>query len=193
MRVGADHWLEGVSRRSSPNHDERPDPHDIALVVVHGISLPPGEFSGTYVDAMFRNELDVDAHPSLADLRGVRVSAHLFVDRAGRIAQYVPFDKRAWHAGESRWRGRARCNDFSIGIELEGTDHVAYTDEQYASLVTAVAALLGSYPRLSLSTIVGHNEIAPGRKTDPGAAFDWRRFLAAMVVRTNDPRASNRY
>jgi AmpD protein len=172
-----------VPRRPSPNQDARSDPRDIALIVVHGISLPPGEFGGAYVDALFLNELDVDAHPSLADLRGVRVSSHLFVDRAGCITQYVAFDRRAWHAGESIWRGRGRCNDFSIGIELEGTDHLAYTDAQYSSLVVAATALLAAYPRLSLSTIVGHNEIAPGRKTDPGPAFDWSRFFAAMLLR----------
>jgi AmpD protein len=182
-----------VPRRLSPNHDERPDPRDIALVVVHGISLPPGEFGGAYVDALFRCELDVDAHPSFADLRGVRVSPHLFIDRAGRVVQYVAFDRRAWHAGLSLWRGRVRCNDFSIGIELEGTDRDAYTDAQYAALVEVVAALLVSYPRLSLSTVVGHNEIAPGRKTDPGPAFDWPRFFGAMVHTTNVTRAQNRY
>jgi AmpD protein len=182
--VGADHWLEGVRRAASPNHDERPDRRDISLLVIHGISLPPGEFGGPWIDALFCNRLDTDAHPSFGDLLGVRVSSHAVIDRAGAVTQYVAFDRRAWHAGVSQWRGRISCNDFSIGIELEGTDRTPYTDAQYDALRIATMALLDRYPRLSLGTIVGHSEIAPTRKTDPGPVFDWSRLFSSLVSRS---------
>jgi N-acetyl-anhydromuramoyl-L-alanine amidase len=176
VRIGADHWLEGAFRCQSPNCDDRPDPDDIVLLVIHNISLPPGRFGGDQVQRLFTNCLDCDADPALNDLAGVRVSAHLFIDRRGALTQFVPFDRRAWHAGSSSYRGCARCNDFSIGIELEGTDHIAYEDSQYDALSEVVKTLLERYARLSLDGVVGHQEIAPERKSDPGSAFDWQRF-----------------
>lgn len=180
--VNADGWLAGARRVPSPNQDARPHPDDISLVVVHGISLPPGEFGSGAVEALFRNRLDGATDPRLADLEGLRVSAHAFIDRAGRVAQFVPFSRRAWHAGASSHRGRAGCNDFAIGIELEGTDAVPYEDAQYAALGQVLRALLARYPRIDLQAIVGHSEVAPGRKTDPGPRFDWRRVLAETLT-----------
>ncbi|MEJ2088188.1 MAG: 1,6-anhydro-N-acetylmuramyl-L-alanine amidase AmpD [Gammaproteobacteria bacterium] len=175
-----DHRLARTTQRLSPNRDARPDPRDISLVVIHGISLPPGRFGTGMVVDFFLNRLDVNADAALADLAGVRVSAHLFIDRRGRTTQFVPFDERAWHAGVSRWRGREGCNDFSIGIELEGVDDRPYTHAQYARLMAVLEALLDRYPHLSRSAVVGHQEIAPGRKTDPGPAFDWPGVLGHL-------------
>lgn len=149
-------------------------------MVVHGISLPPGKFGTGLVNELFLNVLDVTLDPALADLDGVRVSAHLFVDRRGRTIQFVPFNERAWHAGVSSWRGRAGCNDYSIGIELEGTDDGGYTKAQYRRLSKVLKALLWRYPSLSRNAIVGHQEVAPGRKTDPGSTFDWPKVLAGL-------------
>lgn len=177
FRVEADTGLlEPAPFRASPHCDAREHPEDVSLLVVHGISLPPGEFGGPYVDALFRGELDFDAHPYFQGLRGLRVSAHLLIRRDGEVLQYVPFHRRAWHAGLSSFAGRERCNDFSIGIELEGTDDQAYTDDQYRHLAGIAAALSSRYPALTPERIVGHSDIAPGRKTDPGPAFDWPRF-----------------
>ena len=164
----------------SPNQNARPDPEDISLVVVHAISLPPGEFGTGAVTRFFCNTLDCSGDPRLADLEGVRVSAHLFVSRSASVTQFVPFDRRAWHAGVSLWRGRADCNDYSVGIELEGTDDTGYTSRQYAALGHILDALFARYPRLDRSAVVGHNEIAPQRKTDPGPHFDWRRVHREM-------------
>lgn len=182
LHVTDDHWLAGARRIESPNAGPRPDPEDISLVVVHGISLPPGEFGTGGVEALFTNSLTIDAHPAFADLDGVRVSAHLLISRRGRLTQFVPFDRRAWHAGVSSYRGRLGCNDFSVGIELEGTDSTPYTNTQYARLAAVVAALSARYPKLSLSAVVGHAEIAPGRKTDPGPAFDWARLIRDLLL-----------
>lgn len=181
MKVTDDHWLQGARRRLSPNANARPDPEDISLVVVHGISLPPGEFGTGQVEALFTNTLDTTRHPALADLDGVRVSSHLLISRRGRLTQFVPFDRRAWHAGESSHRGRPNCNDYSIGIEVEGTDQTAYTDSQYRRLMEVLEVLFSRYPRLSLAGVVGHAEVAPGRKTDPGRAFDWPRLLTMLT------------
>lgn len=178
--VTDDHWLQGARRRVSPNADARPDPEDISLVVVHGISLPPGEFGTGLVEALFTNTLDTMLHPALADLNGVRVSSHLLISRRGRLSQFVPFNHRAWHAGESSHRGRSNCNDFSIGIELEGADRTPYTDSQYRRLREVFEVLFSRYPRLSLAGVVGHAEIAPGRKTDPGPVFDWPRLFGSF-------------
>ena len=175
--VSAAHWLAGATRLVSPNVDDRPDPADIALVVLHGISLPPGEFGTGLVEALFTNTLDVRSHPTLANLAGVTVSSHLLIARTGQITQFAPFHRRAWHAGVSSHGGRTGCNDYAIGIELEGTDHVPYAEAQYEQLRDVLAALFRAYPRLSLGGVVGHCEIAPGRKTDPGPAFDWPRVL----------------
>jgi AmpD protein len=150
------------------------------LIVVHGISLPPGEFGGPWIDALFTNTLPPDAHPYFEQVASLRVSAHALVRRDGEVVQYVPFHRRAWHAGQSSWMGRERCNDFSIGIELEGTDARAYESAQYASLASLVAALCRTYRTLSPERIVGHSDVAPGRKSDPGIAFDWP-LLRALV------------
>lgn len=181
VRVAADHWLEGVTRCVSPNCDARTDADDIVLLVIHNISLPPGRFGGEQVKQLFTNCLDCSGDASFEDLAGVRVSAHLFIERGGKITQFVPFDRRAWHAGLSSYRGREGCNDYSIGIELEGVDDVAYEPAQYHALAAAIATLIKRYRGLSLSGIVGHSEIAPGRKSDPGGAFDWPRLYSDCV------------
>lgn len=175
-------WLRGVRRRPSPNCDARPDPADISLLVIHNISLPPGQFGGPHVDELFTNRLDPGAHPYFATIHGLRVSAHLFVDRRGRVTQYVPFARRAWHAGASRFGGRERCNDFSIGIELEGTDDRPFTRRQYARLATLTRRILAAYPRITPERIAGHADIAPGRKTDPGPHFDWDAYRRAVAA-----------
>jgi AmpD protein len=180
VRVTNEHCLYRVKQVLSPNCDERPDPQDIALLVVHGISLPPGQFGGDLVTRLFTNRLPARLDSEMEELRRSHVSAHLLIDRTGHITQFVPFHKRAWHAGESMWRCRPKCNDYAIGIELEGTDEVPYSNAQYAALVAVTRALFERYPRLSLDTLVGHQEIAPGRKTDPGKAFEWRRILRAL-------------
>jgi AmpD protein len=177
MRITDDHRLRPARWLASPHCNDRPDPAAIELVVIHGISLPPGRFGGTYVHDLFLGRLDLEAHPSFASLAGVRVSAHLFISRRGAVTQYVAFHRRAWHAGTSVWRGRPGCNDYSIGIELEGTDQRPYTESQYRRLSQVLTALLARYPRLAPDAIVGHSEIAPGRKTDPGPHFDWPRVL----------------
>ena len=176
----ADVWLPRVERQPSPNSDARPAWAEIELVVLHNISLPPGQFGTGMVAELFCNRLDCHQDATLADLEGVEVSAHLFIDRRGKLTQFVPLNERAWHAGVSRWRGRSGCNDYAVGIELEGTDTRAYTKKQYARLRTCVGWLFKRYPRLSVDTVVGHNEIAPGRKTDPGAAFDWSAVLSEL-------------
>ena len=180
--VNADGWLAGARRAPSPNQDARPHPDDISLVIVHGISLPPGEFGNSAVEALFCNQLDCSTDPRLADLEGLRVSAHALIDRAGAVAQFVPFSRRAWHAGASSYRGRGRCNDFAIGIELEGTDAMPYEDAQYAALGEVLRALLVRYSRIDAQAIVGHSEVAPGRKTDPGPHLNWRRVLAEVLT-----------
>jgi AmpD protein len=165
----------------SPNCDERPEGCEISLVVVHGISLPPGEYGGPEIDRFFTNTLDAGAHPYFAEIAGMKVSSHLLVRRDGEVVQYVPFRKRAWHAGDSCYRGRAACNDFSIGIELEGQDDEPYTDTQYEVLASVVRVLIETYPGLSANNLAGHCDIAPQRKTDPGPAFDWRRFQRQLA------------
>lgn len=179
--VSDQHWLRGARHSPSPNANERPDAADISLIVVHGISLPPGEFGTGCVEAFFTNTLDTDADPRLADLADARVSSHLLINRRGSVTQFVPFDRRAWHAGVCAYQGREDCNDFSIGIELEGTDTAPYAPAQYRRLAAVVRALLRRYPRLGLGTIVGHAEIAPERKTDPGPAFDWPRLYRLLA------------
>jgi len=170
----------------SPNHDARPDARAPDLVVVHGISLPPGEFGGNAIEALFTNTLDFDAHPFFRELRGLEVSSHLLIRRDGSVIQYVPFNARAWHAGESRFRGRRRCNDFSIGIELEGEDQTPYDDRQYPVLAAVLDALFSAYPGLSARRLAAHADIAPGRKTDPGPAFDWLRLYDLLAGRSRN-------
>lgn len=181
-----DGWLAGRNIRQidSPNHDERPAGETINLLVIHNISLPPGKFGGCHIDELFTNCLDAQAHPFFAGIAGVRVSAHLLINRKGQITQYVPFSRRAWHAGQSVFRGRERCNDFSIGIELEGTDTTPYTRAQYERLASVTRQILLAYPDIKPENIVGHADVAPGRKTDPGASFDWIRYrnLAGIPV-----------
>lgn len=171
-----DHWLSEARRLPSPNHDARPDPADIALIVIHCISLPPDEFGGPWIDRLFTNQLDPTAHPYFAGIAHLRVSAHLLIRRDGETVQYVPFNLRAWHAGVSSYQGRIVCNDFSIGIELEGTDHGPYTEAQYARLNAVLALLYDTYPTLSPERVAGHSDIAPARKTDPGRRFEWSRL-----------------
>ena len=166
-------WILGVRRVPSPNHDDRPIGADLGLIVVHGISLPPGEFGNGWIDRLFCNDLPADVHPFFATIQGIEVSSHVLIARDGAVTQYVPFDRRAWHAGRSEYCGRNACNDFSVGIELEGTDDLPYESVQYRALAELIAALRRGYPSLRGAEVVGHSDIAPGRKTDPGPAFDW--------------------
>lgn len=167
--------MAGVRFIESPNFDARPEGAAPSLIVVHGISLPPGSYGGPWIDRLFMNSLPPDEHPYFAEIQGSRVSAHLLIRRDGAVTQFVRFGDRAWHAGVSSYEGRAACNDFSVGIELEGTDAELYEDPQYRVLALAVAALCRAYPSLSPRRLVGHSDVAPGRKTDPGPAFDWVR------------------
>lgn len=174
------HWLAGADQIQSPNFDDRPDEADVSLIVIHCISLPPGEFGHAYIDQLFCNRLDPAAHPYFTGIHQLQVSAHLLIRRDGKITQYVPFDKRAWHAGISAYLGRERCNEFSIGIELEGAEDIPYTEAQYRQLAAVIKALLKTYPKLSKQRITGHSDIAPGRKTDPGASFDWEKLRGLL-------------
>lgn len=175
--------IGGVRQVLSPHCDARPSGAAIDLIVVHGISLPPGEFGGPWIDRLFTGCLPADAHPYFREIAGLRVSSHALIRRTGEIVQYVPFERRAWHAGASQYHGRSNCNDFSIGIELEGTDELPYTEAQYQQLAALIEALLASYPALSRDRLVGHSEIAPGRKSDPGPAFDWARLRGLLAAR----------
>lgn len=170
-------FVGGAAQVPSPHHDARPPDAVVDLLVIHNISLPPGEFGGQAIIDLFLGRLDTAAHPWFARLAGVRVSAHFLVRRDGEPLQFVGCGHRAWHAGESTWRGRARCNDYSIGIELEGTDDEPFTDRQYRTLVALTIALRKAYPIID---IVGHSDIAPGRKTDPGPCFDWERYRISL-------------
>lgn len=165
--------LEPILYRPSPHHDARPNPLAIDMIVVHGISLPPGEFGSSAIEDFFCGKLNTKAHHAFAEIETLKVSAHLLIKRTGEIVQFVPFTERAWHAGESQFQGKTRCNDFSIGIELEGTDEIAYEEVQYQQLSQVIQLLMQAYPAIIPARIVGHADIAPGRKTDPGPAFDW--------------------
>jgi len=174
--------IKEARQHLSPNCDSRPDESDISLIVIHGISLPPGKFGKDYIDQLFCNQLNPDEHPYFKDISDLKVSSHLLIRRDGEVVQYVPFQKRAWHAGVSCYEERDCCNDYSIGIEMEGEDETPYTDIQYQVLATIIKDLIKSYPELNEQTITGHSDIAPGRKTDPGEAFDWgilRKLLSA--------------
>ena len=177
MKVDRNGWLSGVRKVLSPNHDRRPPRTAIDLLVIHNISLPPDQFTGQGIVDFFTNRLDTDAHPYYAQLKDVRVSSHFLIRRDGEIVQFVPCAQRAWHAGVSSWQGRSRCNDFSIGIELEGSDFVAFTESQYEVLARLTRCLKRAYP---ICSIAGHSDIAPVRKTDPGPYFDWPRYLASL-------------
>lgn len=173
-------WIAGARRVLSPNCDSRPPGAEVSLVVLHSISLPRGTYRGDAIERLFTNRLAPAAHPSFADLAGLRVSSHFLVRRAGELVQFVPLEARAWHAGASRWRGRERCNDFSVGIELEGTDEGKFETAQYRRLSVLLKKLRSILP---LRQIAAHSDVAPGRKSDPGARFDWARLLAGLCVR----------
>ncbi len=170
------HCLSCSRQLASSNYNDRPPATEIKLLVIHNISLPAGCFGGAYIEQLFTNCLPLSADDSFADLEGMEVSSHLLINRQGDVTQFVPFDKRAWHAGVSCFNNCENCNDYSIGLELEGTDDVPYTEPQYQSLVAVTRSLMAAYPGISFDRIVGHSDIAPGRKTDPGEAFDWRYF-----------------
>jgi len=163
---------------SSPNCDDRPAGTEVTLVVLHSISLPPGEYGGDSIERLFTNRLDPGAHPYFREIQALRVSSHYLIRRDGEPLQFVPPERRAWHAGASSWRGRSRCNDFSIGIELEGTEDDVFTPAQYAALAALIQDLQKRFP---LRDVAAHSDVAPGRKTDPGAGFDWPRLLAALA------------
>jgi N-acetyl-anhydromuramoyl-L-alanine amidase len=168
----------------SPNQDDRPDGCEPDLIIIHSISLPPGEFGGPYVGQLFTNRLDWDDHPYFAEIRGLTVSSHLFIRRGGSLIQFVPFSRRAWHAGTSFYRDRQECNDFSIGIELEGEDETPYADPQYDTLIRVISALQTTYTSLCARRIVGHCDVSPDRKSDPGPAFDWLRLYDGLCKNT---------
>ncbi len=167
----------------SPNHDERADENDMSLIVIHNISLPPNEFGGDGIDQLFTNQIDKNEHPFYEEIVELRVSSHLLIRRDGEVVQYVPFHKRAWHAGVSQFLGRDVCNDFSIGIEMEGTDFEPFTDDQYEVLEQTIKALLETYPSLKPDAITGHEHIAAGRKTDPGPYFEWDKLSTALKAK----------
>lgn len=177
--IDASGWVAQARHVPSPNHDARPAGTRVELLVIHNISLPPGEFGGGNIERLFTNRLQFDAHPYFETLRALRVSAHFLIARDGVLIQFVGCADRAWHAGESLFEGRPRCNDFSLGIELEGTDALAYTDAQYDVLARLSRSLFAAYP---LRAVRGHSDVSPLRKTDPGAAFDWPRFASALDV-----------
>ncbi|AKH68915.1 negative regulator of beta-lactamase expression [Spongiibacter sp. IMCC21906] len=174
-------WLWPAEHCHSPNCSDRPEGVEVDLLVIHNISLPAGEFGGGNVQRLFCNTLDCASHPGFSDLDGLCVSSHLFIDRRGGVTQFVSFDKRAWHAGLSQFEGRDNCNDFSVGIELEGSDNIPYTQQQYEQLLLVTKTLQCYYPGISASRITGHSDIAPGRKTDPGPAFDWAYYKNALT------------
>lgn len=175
-------WLQSAEVIRSPNFDARPDNAQIRLVVVHCISLPPGEYGGGHIQQFFCNNLDAGAHPYFEEICQMTVSAHCLIERGGNIIQFVSFADRAWHAGESQWRGESACNNFSIGIELEGSDDEAYAEPQYQALATLIGALRRRYPEIDSDAITGHSDIAPARKTDPGPAFDWSKLQQLLSV-----------
>ena len=169
-------WIRNVRSVKSPNCDSRPDNTGISLLVIHGISLPPGQYGHDHIDQLFTNTLDPNQHAYFRQIEGLRVSSHLLIDRTGRMTQYVPFNLRAWHAGVSSFEGCPACNDYSIGIELEGCDEEPYEQAQYLQLAAIVKALMAAWPTITADRIVGHSHISPGRKTDPGPAFIWEYF-----------------
>jgi len=178
MKLGADGWVEGVRRVPSPNRDARPAGAEVSLLLLHSISLPPGEYGGDEIERLFTNRLDPQAHPYFAEIAALEVSSHFLVRRDGALLQFVPVHERAWHAGASAWRGRERCNDFSIGIELEGSEEEAFAPVQYSTLAALARCLMAALP---LRDVAAHSEVAPGRKSDPGPHFDWPRFLSALA------------
>lgn len=178
-----DGWLDSARKVPSPNHNERPA-DEVSLLVIHNISLPPCQFGGPYIEQLFTNCLDPDAHPFFAGIVSLRVAAHLLIRRDGELVQFVGFDQRAWHAGVSSFSGREGCNDFSIGIEMEGSDFEPFTAVQYQQLAAVTEAIQYTYPQISAERITGHSDIAPGRKTDPGPHFDWEHYRALLPAST---------
>ncbi|MGF1680698.1 1,6-anhydro-N-acetylmuramyl-L-alanine amidase AmpD [Photobacterium minamisatsumaniensis] len=181
LTINSEHWLENVKHVPSPFYDQRPDSDDISLLVVHNISLPPGDFGGPYIEQLFTGQLNPDEHPYFELISEFRVSAHCLIRRNGDIIQFVPLNCRAWHAGVSQFADRDKCNDYSIGIELEGTDTLPYTQAQYLTLAALTRVIVTRYPQIIQSRITGHEFIAPGRKTDPGLAFDWLAYKSLLV------------
>ena len=179
MRINDNHILESARLCLSPNLSDR-DGDEISLLVLHNISLPPGKFGNGYIEKFFTNKLDTNDHPYFEQVSELQVSSHLLIERNGSIIQFVPFDKKAWHAGISKFQGRENCNEFSIGIELEGNEIDPYTEEQYISLIKVTRELINFYPKVNSQNIVGHSDIAPDRKTDPGKSFDWNRYLSNL-------------
>lgn len=178
--ISKEGWLGTAAQCPSPNFNQRPHAQEISLLVIHNISLPPGEFGTGCVKEFFCNQLDFSQHPYFETISEIKVSAHLFIDREGVITQFVPFTSRAWHAGVSAFHGIENCNDYSVGIELEGCDDIAYTDAQYHALVAVTHQLQAAYPKITHERIVGHCDIAPERKTDPGAAFNWAYYHSLL-------------
>lgn len=183
LDINVDGWAGGVRHLPSPNFDARPDGEAVVLLVIHNISLPPSQYGGDWIDDLFLNRLDPQAHPYFETIHEFEVSSHFLIKRDGDITQYVSCNDRAWHAGASCWRGRTRCNDFAIGIELEGDDFSPFTEVQYESLRTLTEAILVRYP--SIDGVAGHSEISPGRKTDPGEHFDWQRYVIESKIKAN--------
>jgi len=175
------HLITSADFRESPNCSKRPPDVQVILMVIHNISLPPGRFGGAYIVDFFQNKLDVSADEYFEEIKDLKVSSHLLIDRRGKVTQFVPFNKSAWHAGLSHYQGQENCNDFSIGVEMEGTDSIDYTTKQYESLKEVTLSLMKAYPRIIVDNIVGHSDIAPERKTDPGESFDWSRFRSSLV------------
>lgn len=175
------HLLTSAKWCPSPNYNHRPSGANISLLVIHNISLPPRQFGGEYIESFFQNRLPREDHPYFAEIADLQVSAHLLIKRSGEVVQFVSFDQRAWHAGVSSFESETNCNDFSIGIELEGCDDLPYTSDQYTTLIQVTRLLMQHYPLITPSRIVGHDQIAPGRKTDPGAAFDWKHYLDCLT------------
>jgi len=174
------HIFKNVRFLQSPNYNDRPDKEKINLLIIHCISLPEGNYEGSNVEDFFLNKLSISDHSSFHKIKDLKVSSHLYIKRNGELVQFVPFNKRAWHAGESSYKGVSDCNNYSIGIELEGTDDYFYTDDQYDTLIEATKGVIKNYPLINKDSIVGHSDVSPGRKTDPGRKFDWGRFLEAL-------------
>lgn len=180
MNQPGDILLSSAQYRPSENTDDRPAECEVELLVIHSISLPPGEFGGEWIDDLFLNRLDASGHPYFGEIKSLKVSCHILIRREGQVTQYVPLNRRAWHAGESNYCGRSCCNDFSIGIELEGSDDQPFTDNQYTALGEVTKEIMRLYPRITADRITSHAAIAPGRKTDPGPMFDWQRYIGSI-------------
>ncbi len=186
MKITKQHRLNAARWVPSPNYNERPAGNLIELVVIHAISLPPGKYGGDFIERLFTNRLDPEEHPYFQEIYQLEVSAHLLIRRCGELVQFVPFDKRAWHAGQSCYQGRGNCNDFSIGIELEGCDSDEFEPVQYDRLAHVIQALAEHYPGVTTEAVTGHSDIAPGRKTDPGPRFDWD-YLKQQLKKISSP------